>query len=340
MISLSAEIAAAIETDSRALHEKGLDPVWLARIDAEGWIDSSRPIDQTLTLIRLLAQHSATLAWAVSCFNKGAATAAQFKNGKTGRIAFARFGDARLTRDAGGFLLRGAWEPTPVAAHAEQVLLACLDENGAPGIARVSAAALTLEAVEFLGGLRGAGYARLSAENVALGGDDWLPFSNFTINEALAPLFPAAAALGLAEAAYRDYVAATRKRVSGIGGQSVAQFTQVQIRTAGISAELETAALLFENTRSSIAAGALDSITLRRNAAFIARKSLDAITQLVRQMGALGLVESNPVQRHYRDVRTLTADSRVSWEDSLVAFGRRAFGLPPVEPAADIKQTG
>jgi alkylation response protein AidB-like acyl-CoA dehydrogenase len=336
---LSSDVAAAIETDSRPLHEQGIDSAWLERIEQEGWIDRARPADRTFALVRALAQHSATLAWVVAGFSEGAA-AAKHERLAGGKIVVARNGDARIVREAGRLTLRGAWEPTAAAAHAERFLLACKSESNADGFVAVSASALERTPVEFLGGLHGAGYARLSADGVPLGGDEWLPFSDFTIGEMLAPLYPAAAALGLAEAAYRDYVAATRKRVSGIGGQSVAQFTQVQIRTAGIGAELSAAALMFEKTLREVAAGANDAVALRRDSAFIARKSLESVTQLVRQMGALGLVESNPVQRHYRDVRTLAADGRIQWEDSLVAFGRREFGLPPVDQAAEVKQTG
>src|SRR3546814_8446867 len=60
----------------------------------------------------------------------------------------------------------------------------------------------------------------------------------------------------------------------------------------------------------------------RRDRAYMAHLALDAVTRLVRQMGAMGLSESNPVQRRYRDLRTLAADAAFAWDDHVAGYGR------------------
>jgi len=48
----------------------------------------------------------------------------------------------------------------------------------------------------------------------------------------------------------------------------------------------------------------------------------------VRQMGAVGLADSNPVQRHYRDVTAMATQIAVNWDRGMMPFGRLALGLP------------
>src|SRR3546814_5523715 len=72
----------------------------------------------------------------------------------------------------------------------------------------------------------------------------------------------------------------TRSRITGIGGASVAGFTQVQARLAESDAELGCATRLFE----ALVAG-LDGdgdAHARRDRAYMAHLALDAVTRLVR----------------------------------------------------------
>jgi 3-hydroxy-9,10-secoandrosta-1,3,5(10)-triene-9,17-dione monooxygenase len=74
-------------------------------------------------------------------------------------------------------------------------------------------------------------------------------------------------------------------------------------------------------------------VELARDRAFIAKLCVGAVTRLVRQMGAMGLSDDNPVQRHYRDQLVMASQIGANWDHHGTAFGRHAFGLPLAGPA-------
>src|SRR5690606_12020301 len=94
--------------------------------------------------------------------------------------------------------------------------------------------------------------------------------------------------VGCAEGGYADYLRMTRARITGIGGAAVATFTQVQARLAESHADMGTVTHLYDAI-----VGDLDdrdaASRVMRDRAFLGRKALDAVTRLVRQMGAMGL---------------------------------------------------
>ena len=143
------------------------------------------------------------------------------------------------------------------------------------------------------------------------------------------------ALVGAAEGAYREYVNITEKWVSGIGGHQVAKFTQVQVRLAETNAELAVAALLLDQSTAAlqeyIESGRLPDETeraeLRRNNAYVARKSLESTERLVVQMGARGLLDSNPVQHFFVDIRAMAAHESMEWASNMSAMGKFLLGL-------------
>ena len=150
------------------------------------------------------------------------------------------------------------------------------------------------------------------------------------------------ALVGAAEGAYREYVNITEKWVSGIGGHQVAKFTQVQVRLAETNAELAVAALLLDQSTATlqeyIGSGRLlrgaECAELRRNNAYVARKSLDSTERLVVQMGARGLLDSNPVQHYFVDIRAMAAHESMEWASNMSAMGKALLGLETESRAA------
>jgi len=57
-----------------------------------------------------------------------------------------------------------------------------------------------------------------------------------------------------------------------------------------------------------------------RDRAYIARKSLEAVNRLLAQMGAMGLAETNPVQRRFRDLRALANTRGLDWDPADARF--------------------
>jgi alkylation response protein AidB-like acyl-CoA dehydrogenase len=222
--------------------------------------------------------------------------------------------EAECVWSGSGGTLRGRWRAMPGLGVADWVWL-----SGPDFSALVAPSDLIQVARTQLGGLRGVGWSDAVANDLAV------PVTR--IGPALEPLPGAglralALVLGTAEGAFEDYVRATRARISGIGGKAVATFTQVQVRVAESEAEMKAAAALWEGI---VAAG--DDAEAQRDAAYVARLCLGAVTRLVRQMGAMGLAETNPVQRRYRDLRTFAAAPELGYDEALAARGRAILGI-------------
>ena len=241
-----------------------------------------------------------------------------------GLIVIARGGEgASLSGDA----IRGVSLSVGGLVHADWLLLTGVaDASGQEGAALVPAGSARAAAAPYayLGGLRGVGWQRVEIDALSVAPGCWAPAAAFA-DRGLGANRLIGSLIGCADGGYRDYVRMTRSRITGIGGASVAGFTQVQARLAESDAELGCATRLFD----ALAAGLDrdDDPRARRDRAYMAHLALDAVTRLVRQMGAMGLSESNPVQRRYRDLRTLAADAAFAWDDHMAGYGRALLGI-------------
>lgn len=235
--------------------------------------------------------------------------------------------NASLAEAAGGHVLSGQWRAVGGLAHADWLWLVAPDRFSA----LVPKSEVLHAARTYLGGLRAVGWSDLSAGNAPV------PAARFTRGGCGSAdpsgLWTLAMVLGTAEGACNDYVTATRARIAGIGGKAVARFTQVQARLAETEAEMKTLAALFASVLADHE-GAATGAETARDMAFIARRALEAVTRLVRQMGAMGLAETNPVQRRYRDLRTLAAARELAWDSAMAARGREVLGIDAKAQAA------
>lgn len=254
-----------------------------------------------------------------------------------GLVTVARHGSGSARETASGYVIDGTWHAVGGVAHADWVVLLSLDEaDGAPLAALVRRDEVETETYHYLGGLRGVGWHTVAARGLVL------PSNRVARRTNLAAVGPgvnrlAGVIVGCAEGGYADYVQMTRARIAGIGGAAVATFTQVQARLAESDADLRTVVHMYDGLRRDLDVTDDAEIVSRiaRDRAFLARKALDAVTRLVRQMGAMGLAETNPVQRRYRDLRAVGADESFAWDANLAQFGRRALGIvEQVESAA------
>lgn len=247
-----------------------------------------------------------------------------------------------------GFRISGRWDNVIAGASADWVL-ASAPFAGRPCVALIPSSRLEVEEAE-AHVLRGSGCAHLRADGVEVHRDCLAAVSDlFAVQPQSAHgnrlysgdfsmLYGAArlgALVGAAEGAYSEYVNITEKWVSGIGGHQVAKFTQVQVRLAETNAELAVAALLLDQSTAALQGyiesgrlpGGRERAELRRNNAYVARKSAECTERLVVQMGARGLLDSNPVQHFFVDIRAMAAHESMEWASNMSAMGKSLLGL-------------
>ncbi len=327
IVPLTAQRAA--ETD-----KSGVQADMIERLRGAGLLG---PLDPALRLeaTRTLACTCAATAWIAAELGEGHALAkAVTGTAPDGLTTIARYSDeAQIARVPDGFVVNGTWQAVGALSHADGVLLtAPATEYRDALVALAPRDALEFETYHYLGGLRGVSWHRVTAHNLAIASANVAPahpvmLGGIGANRLLGLL------VGCAEGGYDDYVRMTKARITGIGGAAVATFTQVQARLAESHADMGTVRHLYDGILRDLAASDDDpaiASRITRDRAFLARKALDAVTRLVRQMGAMGLAETNPVQRRYRDLRAICADESFSWDAQLAQFGRRELGIEDV----------
>lgn len=157
-----------------------------------------------------------------------------------------------------------------------------------------------------------------------------VPFAAYFSSWLLGPV------LGGAEGAYEAYREATRSRVGAMSQQTVAQIHTVQERLAVSYCELEAARALYDKHHKFLhERGAArrnivpdEFIDSGRERTYIARLCLTLVQRLAQQMGAVGIFDTNPVQRFLRDMNVMQTQLALNWDIHMLNFGRRQLGLP------------
>lgn len=256
--------------------------------------------------------------------------------------------ESEVLATGAGHRISGRWENVLAGASSDWVL-ASSSFDGRPCVVLIPASRLDVQEAE-AHVLRGSGCAHVRADGIEVPRDFLIPVSDLFAGQAqpvhrnrlysgdFSMLYGAArlgALVGAAEGAYREYVNITEKWVSGIGGHQVAKFTQVQVRLAETNADLAVAALLLDQSTAALRdyiengrlPGGRAPAELRRNNAYVARKSLQCTERLVVQMGARGLLDSNPVQHFFVDIRAMAAHESMQWASNMSAMGKSLLGL-------------
>jgi len=143
--------------------------------------------------------------------------------------------------------------------------------------------------------------------------------------------------VGTAEGALEHYIAITREKVGAIYRNKVAESSAVQMRVAESAAEIHAADTVaerdFEILHEAGKAGRRlsdgERTAIVRNRAMIAKLCMRATHRLVQMMGAIGLSDDNPVQRHHRDVQAMATQIGVAFDVNMPPGGRWALGLEP-----------
>ena len=149
--------------------------------------------------------------------------------------------------------------------------------------------------------------------------------------------------LGTAIGALEDYCTITKERFGQMFGESVVEQVPVQVRVGESAAEIHAANLIVDKlmaslhrigaSRKPLPATAL--MIIRRDLAFASRLCVSAAKRLSGMMGVTGQTASNPVQRHFRDCRTISTHGGIQWDASMQPTGQVLLGVETGDPNID-----
>lgn len=260
-----------------------------------------------------------------------------------------------VTREQGGYRLNGRWQWASGIMHADWVIPSALEvtPSGRPDSRwfALPVSQVKVEDTWYVDGLVGTGSNDVVIENVFVpeersvsivdlshgGGPGSQLHAGPLYRTPMLPILTCAAAtpaLGQAKAAVRFFRENLPKRALLSSGLKQAEKPAAQIRLARAEIELHAAELLMRDV--------IDDVCTRRNTATIidrarwatqmamAVERCRAIIQTVCEAsGAHAHFQSNPLQRAWRDINTLSCHTIFDLDGRLEAFGRVLLGLDP-----------
>ena len=150
--------------------------------------------------------------------------------------------------------------------------------------------------------------------------------------------------LGATRGGLEHYLEQTRGRTGQMFGESVVDQIPVQMRVAESFEELRVADLITDSLMDFLhQAGSsgkkirgIDRLRIRREPAMAAKLCMSSITRLANMMGVTGQTGKNPVQRHFRDMRTISTHGGINWDNAMTPTGKLLLGLPTGDPQTDV----
>ena len=151
--------------------------------------------------------------------------------------------------------------------------------------------------------------------------------------------------LGATRGGLEHYLEQTQGRTGQMFGESVVDQIPVQIRVAESFEELRVADLITDSLMDFLhEAGSsgkkirgIDRLRIRREPAMAAKLCMSSITRLANMMGVTGQTGKNPVQRHFRDMRTISTHGGINWDNAMTPTGKLLLGLPTGDPQTDVE---
>ncbi|MDZ4778617.1 MAG: flavin-dependent monooxygenase [Planctomycetia bacterium] len=154
--------------------------------------------------------------------------------------------------------------------------------------------------------------------------------------------FLSGVALGAAQGAINDFIAEVRirKTVGGVTGKQtpLAHLATVQIALAEAEAMVDAGRTLIhrdcDNVMGLLMSGralTLDQrIDNRRSVGFGVRMAREAVDSLFDVVGAAGLLNHHPIQRHWRDVHAVAHHLSLNWNQIATLVGGYRLGQEPI----------
>jgi 3-hydroxy-9,10-secoandrosta-1,3,5(10)-triene-9,17-dione monooxygenase len=273
---------------------------------------------------------------------------------KAACIATSAAPTGKVTVVPGGYRLDGRWSWCSGLHHSQWIMIGGLafragEDHPDMRLYLIPAPQVKQDDTWYCAGLRGSGSIASVLDNVFVPEHRTVSFSS--LREAASPgskintnpiyrtPFIAvhsyallAPALGLARGGYADFVEWTRQRYLTYTQLAIAQHVPVQLKVAEISAHIDAAELL---ARRALATARKDYTgmtmptrrLLRRDFTYAMRMLREAMDALIKISGSSGLMDSNPVQRCWRDVHAISSHVVMNWDVPAENFGRAEFGL-------------
>lgn len=147
----------------------------------------------------------------------------------------------------------------------------------------------------------------------------------------------AAVVLGGAEAALEGFRETMTKRMLHLQRRLQASEPSAQIELAEATVRIDSARLMLrecadfarESGQRPSELGEIDLPTLRLHKAYVVRQSVEAIDRLFAASGGGALLESNALQRIWRDAHAVHAHAGLTWNNHAQNYGSVAVGLGP-----------
>ncbi len=255
--------------------------------------------------------------------------------------------------DGGGYILSGRWSFSSGCDDAGWAMLAGISSEGLMYIL-VPKADFAIDDNWFVSGLKGTGSKDITVENAFVPEHRALP--QIELQEGRSPgrdlhgtpnfriphltMFPytlAAPVLGMARGALGEFESHMAERVVYTTGERLAESAPVHIRLAEAEAEVHAAQLIMRHDCKEVFALARKNelptleqrAGYRRNQAYVAKLSVQAVDRLFEASGGHTLFDSSPMQRFHRDAHAATHHFGLSWDTAAEQFGRTRLGLGP-----------
>jgi len=147
----------------------------------------------------------------------------------------------------------------------------------------------------------------------------------------------AAPAVGMALGTAELFTEKIKTRVMRYSMQEQSKLATAHRRVGHVAAQAESARALLLDTvrkvedklRSGAGLTTEDRVRVRRNCAYVVEVCKQAIGEAVEACGASAQYEDSPLQRHLRDVNTLSTHVVYDTDSAYELFGRVELGLPP-----------
>ena len=264
----------------------------------------------------------------------------------------------RLEPVEGGYLFSGRWPYASGIDASDWMMLGGMatrpgEDKPSPRIILVRARDLEVFDTWHVSGLSGTGSKDVACENLFVpeymvldplySQEGYTPGTERMADAYKLPLIPliphliTGPMIGIAQAAYDDYVAFLHQQTSIYNRSKVGEHVSVQLKVAEAGLLVDTARLLVrENCAEAlrlIAEGErpplIDRARWRRDGAYAATACVRTVDLLHAVRGATANLLDSDLQRQFRDVHAAAHQIHLSWDINATEFGRIAVGLPP-----------
>jgi 3-hydroxy-9,10-secoandrosta-1,3,5(10)-triene-9,17-dione monooxygenase len=141
-----------------------------------------------------------------------------------------------------------------------------------------------------------------------------------------------APALGIGRGAHEEWRDWIKPRIVSYTGEKQIDTTELQIAYANAGADLDAAEMMLRANLDVARPGTpIDPGTRQRSRMYwmhAAQTICRAVDTLMAMSGSRGFMESSPIQRAWRDVHTIASHVGLNPEQTAIAYGRHALGLP------------